>query len=118
MTLPLEDRIADANTRLRSLLDETTRALSGQGDFGVDQVRAFSQVISEMAPILERAAELRALHPELTAPLDLYRSQLGELHIALQHVHMMLLARRSELGAHHAQVDAVSQWANALSSTR
>lgn len=111
-------KIETINRELIALVADTKRALAGERDFGVEQVRALSQPIGEMAPIMARATDLRALHPEIAAPLDLYKSLLRELQIALDRIRVMLLARRSQMDACRVQLDAVSNWANALSHTR
>jgi hypothetical protein len=110
--------IEGVSSQLATLLAETKRALSGESDFGVEQVRALSQPVAAMAPIMARAAELQSLHPEIAAPLDHYKSLLRELQTALDRVRVMLLARRSQMDAGRVQLDAVSNWANALSHTR
>ena len=118
MDSALREKIESVNAQLAGLLEDTRRALRGARDFGVEQVRALSRPISEMAPVMERAAELRTLHPEIQGQLDLYKSQLGELHILLQHGHMMLQARRGQREAGRVQMEAVSQWAKMLGQTR
>jgi hypothetical protein len=111
-------KIGDINAQLAAMLADTKRALAGEREFGVEQVRSLSEPIAAMALVMERAAELRKLHPEIAGPLDLYKSQLSELQTTLEQVRMMLLARRSQIDAGRAQLEAVSQWANALGHTR
>jgi hypothetical protein len=110
--------IETVNAQLAALLADTNRSLSGECEFGVEQVRALSQPLAIMAPILAREHELRSLQPELDAPLDLYKSLLRQLQTALDRVRVMLLARRSQMDSGRVQLDAVSHWANALSHTR
>jgi hypothetical protein len=114
----LREKISGINARIGALLDEARQSLHGQKSFGVEQVRALSAPISEMAPIMARAKELRTLDPVAACEIDRYKSQLGELHVTLQHVHMMLLARRAQMESGRAQLEAVSQWANTLGYTR
>jgi hypothetical protein len=114
----LREKISGINARISLLLGEARQSLNGQKSFGVEQVRALAVPISEMEPIMARAKEIRTLDPEAAGELDRYKSQLGELHITLQHVHMMLLARRAQMESGRAQLEAVSQRANALSHTR
>jgi hypothetical protein len=112
------DKIGDINAQLAAMLADTKRALAGEREFGAEQVRSLSEPIAAMALVMERAAELRKLHPEIAGPLDLYKSQLNELQTTLEQVRMMLLARRSQMDAGRVQLEAVSQWANALGHTR
>jgi hypothetical protein len=118
MAAELRQKIAGVNTQLATLLEYARRALRGETQFSVEQVRALSAPISEMAPIMARAKEFRTLHPELENELNEYKSHLGELHITLQQVTMMLLARRSQMESGRVQLDAVSKWANMLGNTR
>lgn len=114
----LREKISGVNARIASLLDETRQSLRGERNFGVEQVRAISAPVSEMALIMSRAKELRTLDPEIEGELNLYKSQIGELHSTLEQVRMMLLARRAQMESNRAQVEAVSQWATTLSRTR
>lgn len=58
------------------------------------------------------------MHPELAAPLDHYIRLATALRAELDKVQMMLLARRSSLEAARSQLQAASQFVDALSSTR
>jgi hypothetical protein len=118
MPSDLRSKIEAVNARLATLLAETKGALSGEREFGVAQVRALSEPIQEMAPVMRRAAELRAAEPEICGALDLYKAQLGELQTALERVRVMLLTRRGQMEAGRTQLDAVSKWAVALRQTQ
>ena len=118
MAAELSDKLESINARLAELLAGARRSLTGEGTFGVEQVRALYAPIAEMAPVMARAAELRTLHPEIAGELDRYKSQLRELQTTIQKVRVMLLLRRSNMDAGRAHVEAVSHWANALSQTR
>ena len=72
------------NTRLAELLAGTRRALRGEGNFGVKEVRQLRQPLQEMAPIVAESSELRRLRPELDGQLDLYKSNLGQLETTLE----------------------------------
>lgn len=97
MSSPLPQKIEAINGRIRTLLAETQRALAGEHEFGVEQVRALAEPIQEMAPLMAREADLRTVQPETAAALDLYKAQLRELQTALERVRMMLLARRAQI---------------------
>ncbi len=118
MSSLLRQKIATVNARIGVLLADTRRALTGEREFGVEQVRALSEPIQEMAPAMQRATELRALQPEIAGELDLYKQQLGELHTALEQVRMMLQAKRTQMEAGRIQLEAVSQWAAVLRQTQ
>jgi hypothetical protein len=118
MSSLLRQKIATVNAGIGVLLADTRRALTGEREFGVEQVRALSEPIREMAPAMQRATELRALQPEIAGELDLYKQQLGELHTALEQVRMMLQAKRTQMEAGRVQLEAVSQWAAVLRQTQ
>jgi hypothetical protein len=118
MPAELRQKIAAVNTRLTGLVQHTRRSLRGETQFGVEQVRALAAPIAEMAPIMARAKALEDQQPEIAGELAQYKSQLAELHIALQQVTMMLLARRGQMESGRIQLDAVTKWANTLGQTR
>jgi hypothetical protein len=68
--------------------------------------------------VLPRSTEIRLMHPELAAPLDHYIRLATALRTELDKVQLMLLARRSSLEAVRSQLQAASQFVDALSSTR
>jgi hypothetical protein len=74
--------------------------------------------LDEMEPVVAESANLRRAHPEIGGALDLYKSQLSELMMTIQRVQMTLLTRRAQMDASRAQLEAVSQWAQALGRTR
>jgi hypothetical protein len=106
------------NASLSGLLAEARRALRGECDFGVEDVRKIRGPVEEMAPIMAQSAEMRRFQPELAGQLDLYKSQLGELQTTLGQIRVMLLARQASLEAGRAQLSAVSQWMGAFRQTR
>jgi hypothetical protein len=106
------------NVSLAGYLADAWRAVRGECDFGVEEVRSIRGPVEEMAPVMAHSAELLRLRPELAGQLDLYKSQLGELQTTLGHIRMMLLARQASLEAGRAQLSAVSQWMGALRQTR
>ena len=118
MSSPLHQKIETANARIQVLLTHTRGALAGEREFGVEQVRALSVPIQEMAPVMQQAAELRAREPEIAGALDQYKAQLRELQTALDQVRMMLLAKRGQMDSGRVQLDAVSQWAAVLRQTQ
>lgn len=118
MANPLLEQVTRINARIAGLLDEARQALRGESVFGVAQVRDLSASVSEMAPVWAHAAELRLSRPELAGELDRYKSQLGDLHITLRRVRLMLLAQRSQMEASRAQLAAVSCWTKAFQQTR
>jgi hypothetical protein len=118
MTNPLLEQVTRINTRIAGLLDEARRALHGECVFGVAQVRDLSASVSEMAPVWAQAAELRVSRPELAEELDRYKSHLGDLHVTLRRVRLMLLAQRSQMEASREQLAAVSHWTRAFQQTR
>jgi len=116
--LLLLERITTANTLLRDLLADARKALSGERDFGPEQVQAFSGLLAKMAPVMAEAKAPEASQSEIASEVEVYKGQLRELQIVLDHVRMMLLARRSQMDAGSVQLQAVTQWATALGQTR
>lgn len=114
----LKNKIGLVNQRLRLLLANARLALQGERDFGVEIVRALSAAVREMDPVMSDAKRLRAAHPEIATDLDLYISLATELKTVLEHIHVMLLTRRSTLDNDRAHMEAVSRWAAAFQSTR
>ena len=110
--------IKRVNARIAGLLEEARRALRGESDFGVEEVRNIRQPVEEMAEIVARSAELRRLQPELSTDLDTYKSQLGDLQATLSQIRLMLLARQASMEAGRAQLAAVSHWIDAFRQTR
>jgi hypothetical protein len=116
--MSLRQKIDTINARIQALNADTQLALRGEREFGVEQVRVLATSIQEMAPVTARAAELRTLEPELTAQLELYKSQLRELQITLDQIRLMLLTKRAQLLTRGGQLEAVSKWAGALQQTQ
>ena len=112
------DQVQRINAQMTAQLEDARRALSGQGEFHVEHVRALSKIIVEMAPIMDRADVLRNLEPEIAEPLNVYKSQLKELRFALQRLQMMLIAKRAEMDATRGRLESLSRWASTLSQTR
>jgi hypothetical protein len=118
MPSPLGEKIGTVNTDIEVLIADTRRALAGEREFGVQQVRALSERIEAMAPVMQRARELRSLQPELAGQLDLYTTHLRELQTLLEHVRVMLLATRAGLEKGRTHLDAVTRWAAAVRQTQ
>jgi len=110
--------IKRVNWRIAELLEEARRALRGESNFGVEEVRSIRQPVEEMAEIVDRAAELRRLQPEISTELDTYKSRLGDLQTTLSQIQVMLLARQASMEAGRAQLSAVSHWIDAFRQTR
>jgi hypothetical protein len=110
--------IERVNARLAILLEGARRALRGEGDFDVQDVRRFREAIGEMASLVAQWAELRRLQPEMAGELDLYKSQLSELQTSLVRIRVMLHARRAHLEVSQLHNAAVSRWVSAFRQTR
>jgi hypothetical protein len=115
---PLLENIEKNNAQIGALLTETRRALTGQAEFGVGQVRALSKLIIAMGAIVERTRDQQKLPPEITGQLDVYRAYLHDLQPALERVSMMLLAQKTRMDAGRGQIEAVTKWAAMLGQTR
>lgn len=106
------------NTTLAGYLEEARRAVRGECEFSVEEVRRIRGPVDEMGPVMANSAELLRMQPELAGQLDLYKSQLGDLQTTLGQIRVMLLARQASLEAGRAQLSAVSQWMRAFRQTR
>jgi len=106
------------NASLAGLLAEARRALRGECDFSVEDVRNIRGPVEEMGPIMAESTELLRMQPELEGQLELYKSQLSDLQTTLGQIRVMLLARQASLEAGRAQLSAVSQWMVAFRQTR
>jgi len=116
-SVTLTTKIRDINAHLAALLPTTQSALAGDSIFTVDELRALSLPISEMAPILA-AANLAPQDPQVTAQVQIYKMHLRNLQPILESLRQVLLAQRSQLSNNQAQLKAVSDWAAALSTTQ
>src|SRR5712671_6866326 len=115
-SVALDKKIREINTQLAALLPATQSALAGESLFTVDELRALSRPISEMAPIL--AAAKLTQDPQVTAQIQTYKAHLRNLQPTLERLRQMLLAQRSQLATNQAQLKAASNWAAALSNTQ
>jgi len=113
-----KDAVARVNLRLATLLEETHKALRGEKDFDVEDVRRLGEPVGEMAAIIAQSKELQERQPEIAEQLQRYKSQLGELQTTLVQVRVMLLSRQARLQASQIQSTAVSRWVAAFEQTR
>lgn len=118
MYAAMRQTLLRVNALLTGYLADARRAVRGECEFGVEDVRRIRGPVEEMAPVLAHSTELLQLQPELAGQLDLYKSQLGELQTTLGQIRVVLLARQASLEAGRAQLSAVSQWMGALRQTR
>jgi hypothetical protein len=117
MPSPHFAKLTALNETLFHLLELTRRSLAGQGDFNLDLVHQLSSVLAQAQPILSLQHQLRIEQPNLVAPLDHYLRLAFELQSELRSVNVMLLSRRASLDSARTQLRAVSQFADALSTT-
>ena|SRR5271155_419421 len=118
MPSSLRQKIENVNLRIAQQLENARRALRGQAVFAVDEVRRLRAPLDEMQPIVAQSSALREQDPEISEPLTHYKSQLTDLQIVLNQLHIMLLARQASLHAGQSQLAAVHQWMNAFRQTR
>jgi hypothetical protein len=110
--------IEGVNARLAALLEGARRALRGESDFSVADVRRFREVLGEMAQIAAESGELRQRKPEIGSQLDQYKVRLGELQTLLVQIRIMLHTRQAGLHAVQSHNTAVSRWVSAFRQTR
>jgi hypothetical protein len=118
MENPIRDRVRNLNSELRALLSRARDALVGRQDFAGDEIKAISESVGQMAPIVANAVDLRATNLELDAELNLYAKNLEELQNTLEKVRFMLIARHAHLEAARGHLETVHRWAAALDQTR
>jgi len=118
MSEGLRETVERVSARLAVLTEDVRRALRGKGKFDVKNVQQLRAPLEEMAPIMARYVELRRAQPETADAIDVYRSQLKELHAAITQVRVMLLTQRNQMEAGRSHLESVSQWADALQRTR
>ncbi len=104
-------RVRGANAKLRALLGRIGDALAGRRNFGVEDVRAIAEPVSEMAPVVCEAERLRVDVPGLQGEFETYAKNLGEMHAALDRVRCVLLARCAQTEAQRGHLETVSLWA-------
>jgi len=118
MSEPLLQTIERVDSQLVILQEEARLALRGERDFNAESVRQLRVTIAEMAPIVAQSSELRRTQPEIANALDAYKFHLRELQTTITQIGVMLQLRRSRMEAGRAHVQAVSNWADTLSTTR
>jgi len=118
MENPIRNRVRKSNLELSALLSRARGALVGRQDFAGDEVKAISESVGQMAPIVADAAGLRATNLELDAELKAYAEHLEELQNTLENVRFMLIARQARLEAARSHLGIVKLWAGALDQTR
>jgi len=118
MSEPPLQTIERVDSQLVMLQEEARLTLRGERDFNAESVRQLRVTIAEMAPIVAQSSELRRTQPEIADALDAYKSHLRELQTTITQIRVMLQLRRSRMEAGRAHVQAVSNWADTLSTTR
>ena len=114
----LVDQVRRANARLRALVSRTRNALAGRGSFTVTDIRAISEPVTAVKPIVGDAEKLRTIHPELTVELQTYKGNLEEIQTALEQMRVMLIARRAHIEAARGHLATLGMWNATLRLTR
>jgi hypothetical protein len=118
MKSSIQEQIQEANTLLGALLFHAREALCGREDFTFESIQAISLPLKQMAPLVARAAEMRAEGSELTKDLEEYAETLSVLQATLEQVQFMLLARQTSLEASRSHAETMNLWATRLNQTR
>ena len=118
MSTQLRQKIGAVRARIEEQHADARLALHGEREFGVEQIRALSASLEEMAPVMERAAELRAQEPEIAVELEAYKSQLRQLETTLDQLRLMVLTKRAQMLTRGGQLEAIANWAGALRQTQ
>lgn len=112
------EQVRSANEKLRALISRTRDALSGRGNFNVEDVRAIAEPVGLMQPIVTDANRLRTIHPDLDGELEAYAGNLGEMQVALEQMRFMLIARRAHIEAMRGHLETLGLWTATLRMTR
>jgi signal transduction histidine kinase len=118
MEHPIHARVRAANVKIRTILSRARNALAGRQDFTAENIQEISQPLTEMAPIVSQATDLRAVDPRLDVDLKEYAENLGDLQNTLEHVRFMLLARQTHMEASRSHLETVNLWATTFKQTR
>ena len=118
MDLPLGEQIQAVNARMLELLENSRKALRGESNFGIDEIRDLREPLNKMEPVMRQFEALRTAQPELAPQLDVYKLHLAELLTILDQVRVMLLAKQANLLAGRTQLDAATHWLAAFQATR
>jgi len=116
MKTSIEKQIQEVNAALGALLSTAREALAGRKDFTSEDIKAISEPLGQMTPIVSRASELRAVASD--ADLKTYTRTLEELQITLEQVRFMLLARRTHLEISRSHLNTFNLWAKTFEQTR
>jgi hypothetical protein len=118
MTATILGSVKGANLKLHSFLHDVEEALAGRRVFGVDDLHAAQEPVSEMGALVNDAARLRATSSELDSELAAYSHNLEAAQVALDRVRVVLLARCASIEAQRAHLGTVSMWSSAFAQTQ
>jgi len=111
-------RVRAANAKLQSLLGHTREALAGRSTFDAADVRAISEPVRQIGPLIEQAKMLRTGNADLDAELEAYAGNLADMQKALDQMRFMLLARRAHIEAMRSHLSTLGLWSATLRMTR
>src|ERR1700744_4265135 len=114
MTPRILESVKGANLKLRTFLNVAEEALAGRRIFGVDDLRAAQEPVSEVGAVLNEATQSRATFSELDRELTAYTQNLEAAQAALARVRVVLLTRCASLEAQRAHLGSVSMWSSAF----
>jgi hypothetical protein len=114
----IREHVQGAEAKLRTLLSCARNALAGRQDFSVKEIRAISERLGQMQPIISIAADLRAKDAGLDADFKAYAETLKQLQLTLEQVRFMLLAKQAHLNAARSHMKTMDLWATAFKQTR
>lgn len=111
-------RVRQANELLQLFLRRIGEALSGRGNFTVEDVRSIAGPVRAMAPLVSSSEPLCAARPELQQEFEAYARNLTAMDQALDRVRCVLLARRTQIEAQCGHLETVRLWADAWRQTQ
>ncbi|MGD0907236.1 MAG: hypothetical protein ABSA96_06620 [Candidatus Acidiferrales bacterium] len=114
----IQDRVREAEAKLRSLLTRARDALAGREDFTVKDIRSISERLGHMEPIVAQSRDLRAKDVHLDADFKAYAKTLKQLETTLEQVRFMYLARLAHLDAARNHRETVNLWVTAFKQTQ
>jgi hypothetical protein len=112
------EKVRGSNAKLEFLLGRTRDALAGRTNFGVEDLRAISEPLRAMEPIVRESARLRGRQPELDGELKSYTSNLQQLQVLLERVHLMLIANLANVQEKRKHLATLGMWVAAWQQTQ
>jgi hypothetical protein len=111
------ERFLCANQELRDFLCRVENLAKGKGTITDADLKALSQRLSTLAPEVGDASRSETLDADSRSEVAEYVKNLRALQIALEKLHFIMLARKSQLEGAKRHLCGLQRWVNAYSQT-